>query len=168
MISHQDILDYMQAAVAASADIATDNFFRMDITEIQGQMRQGITGKAVVLESHEISYEGSSPSNSLVTKSFAFSVIAPTTTGNYDQQNTALDECEVIGTKFLQRMRYHSNDATSVLYKLFDVSNVRAHKVGPVFLNWYGYRFEIDLKPQKIDLKVKPADWSDIDDVCIN
>lgn len=166
MISHLDIVTYMQQTVAASVDIETANFFRADLTEIQGNMRTGIASPCLALESHQTNYEGSKPNNSIGNKTFAFMVLKNPVQGNFVEQNQFLDDCEIIGNKILARMRYHSTQPTSILYKNFDLALCSNHKVGPIFLGWYGYRFEIGLKPEKIDLKVNPTDFTDIDSAC--
>jgi hypothetical protein len=158
----------MQQCVTASADIETGNFFRLDITEIQGAMRTGIASPCLALESHQGNFENSKLNNSIESKTFAFMVIKKAIQGNFNEQNQFLDDCEVIGKKILARMRYHSTDINSILYNTFDLSLCNYHKVGPVFLSWYGYRFEVTLKPKKIDLKVNPGDFSDITTACLN
>lgn len=168
MISHATIVNYIKESVEASADIDASNFFRVDLTEIQGAMRTGISSPCLLLESHEGNFENSKPNNSIESKTFAFSILKNPTQGNFDEQNQFLDDCEIIGKKFLARMRYHSTDNSSVLYNMFDLSLCNYHKVGPIFLSWYGYRFEVTLKPKKVDLKVNSEDFSDIQSACIN
>lgn len=167
MISHQDILNYMQSSVAAFQGIADSDFYRLDLTELQSSIRTGINSPCVLLESHEGNFENSKANNSIDNKSFAFLVLKLPESGNFDEQNQYLDDCEIIGKKFLARMRYHSTQKDHLLYGCFDISLCSYHKVGPIFTGgWYGYRFEVALKPKKTDLKVSPGDWSDIDTAC--
>jgi hypothetical protein len=166
MQSHIDVVNYFKEAVAQSIHIEDSNFFRMDITEIQGQMRKGINSPCLALESHEGNFENSKPNNSIDVKTFAFLILGKPQHNNFDDQNQVLDQTELIGKKFLARMRYNSTQPAHKLYGVFDLSLCNYHKVGPIYLGWYGYRFEVTLKPKKIDLKVNPEDWQDIDSAC--
>lgn len=166
MISHKHIFDYIAKSVDASTDIATEDFFRVDLTEIQGAMRTGIASPCLLLESHEGNFENSKTNNSVETKTFAFLILKNPTQGNFNEQNQYLDDAEIIGKKFLARMRYHSTQPDHILYNMFDLSLCNYHKVGPLFLGWYGYRFQVTLKPKKISLKVDPADFTDIESAC--
>lgn len=121
----------------------------------------------MAMESHEGNFEGSSSHNSIESKSFAFSIMSKTQAGDYDGQNSVLDQAEIIGKQVLARIRLDATDPTHILYKLFDIARVSFHKIGPIYVDQlYGYRFEIPLKPNKVLAKVSPDDWTDIDEVC--
>ena len=166
-ISHQTIIGYLQNLVDQHTDIRIEDFYRMDISEILGAMKTSIQYPCFALESHEGNFDSSSAMNSLENKIFAFSILKKPEYGNFEDQNTALDDCELIGKQFLARMRYDSAQETSLLHKLFSLGNVNYHKVGPLYTDHlYGYRFEISLLPDKTSMKVTPENWTDIDEVC--
>ena len=166
-LSHIELVNYCKNLVAQSIHIEAENFFRMDITEIQGAMRTAIGYPCFALESHDGDFEGSTASNSIENKRFAFTIFKNPTFGDFDEQNLFLDDCEIIGKKFLARMRYDARQKTSPLFNAFTVKDVYYQKVGPIYTDHlYGYRFQIELKPTKVDLKTLPADWNDITTIC--
>lgn len=166
-ITHAALINYIRNLVDQSVDIDVANFFRMDISEVQGAMRTGVSYPAFAYESHEGNFEGSKSNNTVDNKTFAFTILKKPQLGNFDQQNEYLDDCEIIGKKFLARMRYDSAIVGNVIHNLFEAHTVNYHKVGPLYIDQcYGYRFEIALKPDKSSLKVNAADWNDLDMVC--
>lgn len=165
-MSHNQLVNYMSNL--ATQNIATKDFFRFNIAEIQGALKSGITFPCLAMESHEGNFEGSTPNNSIEQKIFAFSILdKPTSPNNFDSENEVLDNCELIGKQFLARMRYDARNPASILYNAFDVVNVNYHKVGPLYMDkLFGYRFEVALKPATINLKPDHNHWSDITDSC--
>lgn len=167
MLTHKALVDYLKYLVDQSVDIDVKNFFRLNIAEIQGSFRSGVSFPCFAMESHEGNFEGSQSSNSVDNKTFAFTIYKKPQYNNFDQENQYLDDCEIIGKKFLARLRYDSFNPENLLHNLFDANLVSYHKVGPVFTEQlYGYRFEVSLKPDKSSLKVIAADWKDLDVVC--
>lgn len=164
-MTHNNLLDYFKNLVTLNADLKS--FYRLDITEIQGAMRNGIEYPALAIESHEIAFTGSTANNSLKDVSFAFTILHKPEQQSFDQENNALNLCEEIGTEILKRLRYDAVTPNSPLYQAFELSTITGHKVGPIYVDQlFGYRFEIPLKPKKIDMKITPDKWSDIDQPC--
>ena len=167
IVTHNTIVNYFSNLVAQSTLIDSRNFFRFDISEIEGAMRTNITYPCFALESHEGNFSGSSHNNSLDNKVLAFSILGRPKQGDFTEQNNVLDQAETIGKKFISRLRLDSTDASNPMYKQIEVQNISYHKVGPIYIDMlYGYRFEITLKSNKLDLKVLPEDWEDINSVC--
>ncbi len=163
-ITHNDLVSYLETLCIQYKD--TLDFYRMDITEIQGKMRSGIEYPCMAMESHEIDFSGSKPFNSIINKTFAFSILHHPEKKNYDQQNDYLDRCEKIGLDIISRIRYDEKKANHFLNKTLEYDSIRAGKVGPIYSDHlYGYRFEITLK-LKSNLKIDPNHWKDIDTVC--
>lgn len=163
-ISHQDIIAYTKSLSENSEDVL--DHFRFDQTELQGAIRSGIQFPAFALESHEGDFSGSTIHNTVLNKTFAFSILLDPKRGNYDQQNEYLNVAEAIGIQFIARMRLDSSNKEHFLHKALKIDEVKFHKVGPIFSSkLYGYRFEVSLNNNG-SLKVDPSKWKDIDSVC--
>lgn len=166
-LTHIALVNYIKNLVDQHATMPENAFYRMDVNEIQGNMRTGINYPCLAMESHEANFDGSTANNSLENKTFAFSILKKPEYGNFDEQNQFLDDCEILGKQFLARMRYDAATEGNLMFNLFDAALVTYHKVGPLYTDaLYGYRFEIPLKPEKTSLKVNAAHWDDLDLVC--
>lgn len=165
-MTHEPHIAYFKNLNEKSVHFGADSFFRMDLSEITGAFRKGITFPAMSVESPEGDAEGSSKNNSVINRTGAFTIWEKPQTGNFTDQTTKIDDCEQIGLKLIARMRLDCANPESPLYNKFDVSSVRFIKVGPIFNEGlYGYRFTFVIAGSE-SLKVDPADWSDIDEVC--
>lgn len=164
--THKPIIDYFESLNAALKDFPEKSFFRMDLSEINGAFRTGIGFPALGIESPELDTEGSNINNSVVGRTFAFTVYVNPRQGNYERQNLDLDLAEKIGWKIIARMRHDARNPESLLYNKFDSSAVSAIKIGPVFTEMlYGYRFTGTIRGSE-SLKLDPADWGDIETTC--
>ena len=165
MIHYDEIIQYFDNLVTQSTQI--QDFFRFDITEIQGALRAGIQFPCLALEAPQGSFQGSSPANSVVTQTLAFTIYIKPENDSQNAQNDALVSSQAWGLSVVKRLRYDSADSSSPWYNIIDLASIDFFKVGPIFSDrLFGYRFEIELKPQKIDMKVEPAFWSDVSDPC--
>lgn len=165
-MTHEPHIAYFENLNAKLVDFAEKSFFRMDLSEITGAFRKGITFPAMTVESPEGDAEGSSKNNSVINRTGAFTVWEKPQTGNFADQTEKIDDCEKIGLKIIARMRLDSANHASPLYNKFEASSVRWIKVGPIFNEGlYGYRFTFNIAGSE-SLKVDPADWSDIEEVC--
>lgn len=163
-ITHQDIVNYMRSLADNHLDIK--DFFRMDVTEIQGAFRAGIDFPCLALESLEGDFSGSSTGNSIDNQSFAFTMLTAPVIGDFKEQNIMLDQSQIIGKELIARMRHDARVKGHLLHKAFYVSGVNYHKVGPLFLeHLYGYRFVVELR-YKTELIVDVGVWKDLDSVC--
>lgn len=163
--SHNQIVAYLQNL--ATNNIHVNDFFRFNLNEIQGAMRKGISFPCLAIESHDGNFEGSTHNNSIEQKRFAFSILDKPKRGDFDDENTKLDACEIIGKEFLKRMRLDSLTDGSTIYKAFNIENVSYHKVGPLYNeHLYGYRFEVPLNAIKVNMQPNADNWSDINSIC--
>lgn len=165
-MTHKTLIDYFESLNTLLVDFGENSFFRMDLSEITGAFRSGITFPAMAVESPDGDLEDTSNNNSVLGKDFAFTVYKKPTSGNYEEQNQFLDDCETIGLKIIARMRYDAMDNDHFLYNRFDPSTVNYIKVGPIFNeNLFGYRFTGKIKGSK-SLQINPEDWSDLNSPC--
>lgn len=163
-VSHQSLVDYFQNI--ADNLIGLEDYFRMDLTEIQGAFRSTAKLPCLVLESHEGNLEESNTQTNINDRTFAFTVYLKPTRGDYDDQNQKLDIAEKLGLKIIARMRYDSNRTGNILSGRFRVNTVTYAKVGPVFNEkLYGYRFIGSIKGLET-LLLDPTDWVDAPLLC--
>lgn len=164
--THSVIIDYFRQLNKNLRDFGENSFFRIDLKEIEGGFRSGITFPAMAVESPDLDGQDSDITNSVIGRAFFFTVYMDPKKNDYDDQDTAIDLCEKIGWKLIARMRKDATDPNHFLYDKFKVSTVSAIKVGPLFTqHLYGYRFG-GLISGNESLKVDPADWDDIDSIC--
>ena len=164
--THSVIIAYFRQLNKNLKDFGENSFFRIDLKEIEGAFRSGISFPAMAVESADLDGGDSAPTNSVIGRAFFFTVYMNPKKTDYDGQDAAIDLCEKIGWKIIARMRKDSFDSDHFLYDKFKVSSVSAIKVGPLFTqHLYGYRFGGIISGEE-SLKVDPADWDDIDSIC--
>lgn len=164
--THGFIVDYMQNLNSQLKDFPDNSFFRMDIDEIFDGFRAGINFPAMSIESPEGDTKGSQVSASVISRTFAFTILQNPEKTNYAEQNQMLDQCERIGLKILSRLRYDNTQMNNVLHQKVDLTGFSWVKVGPIFdEELYGYRFTVHLTGNE-SLKLDPDDWKDIDSIC--
>ena len=164
IINHSILTAYFK--YLATNLIGVNDFFRMDLTEIQGAFRSTAAMPCLVIEAHEGDYGDSNLMQSVNNRSFAFTVYTKPKTGDYEDQDIQLTLSESLGKKIAARMRHDSFLKTHFLYNNFNVSSIKYHKIGPVFNEkLYGYRFTGELNAHE-PLIVNPDDWADTPVIC--
>jgi len=165
-MTHKQIIDYLEQLNLNLNDFAADSFFRMDLTEIEGAIRTGITYPCMAVESPDIDFSGSTVNSSVIAKIFSFTVFMNPDSENTEEKDLMTDLCERIGLKILARMRHDARIPTHLLHNKFLIESCEGIKVGPVFTDLlHGYRFTGIIKGNE-SLKVNAADWADIDLTC--
>lgn len=163
-INHTQLLDYFKSLQENLKGL--EGFYRMDLTEIRAAFRSGVPFPAMVLESHEGSFDQSIQNNSINTIFFAFTIYDNPEKENYNQQNEMLTNAEALGLKIIARMRYDAAQPAHFLFTNFDVSTVKYNKVGPIFSEkLYGFRFTGEIVNNH-SLKINPTDWLDSPTSC--
>ena len=161
--THKPIIDYFENINLQLKDFPENSFFRMDLEEIMGAIRDGINFPAMAVESPDGDGENSVEQNSVIGRMFGFTVYMNPEPGNFQEQNAMLDLCERIGKKILARMRQDARIPDHLLYNKFKVSSTKWIKIGPLFTEkLYGYRFTGIIEGNE-PLVVDPADWNDIE-----
>lgn len=165
-MTHKEIIDYLEQLNLNLKDFAENSFFRMDLTEIEGAIRTGITYPCMAVESPDIDFSGSTVNSSVIGKIFAFTVFMNPEIDNEEEKDLMIDLCERSGLKILARMRHDARIPGHPLYNKFLMENCDGIKVGPAFTELlHGYRFTGIIKGNE-SLKVDAADWEDIDLTC--
>lgn len=165
-MSHKEIIDYLENINTQLVDFGENSFFRMDLQEITGSFRTGITFPCMLVESPDGDLDDSNINSSAIGKNFAFLVLKNPTSNNYEQQNQYLDDCEKIGLKIIARMRYDARVEGNILFNKFQANTVNFIKVGPLFTEQlHGYRFVGKILGDQ-NLKIVPEDWADLSSDC--
>lgn len=165
-MTHKLIIDYLEQLNLNLNDFAEDSFFRLDLTEIEGGIRTGISYPCMAVESPDIDFSESTINSSVIAKIFSFTVFMNPDSENSEEKDFMTDLCERIGLKILARMRHDARTPEHPLYNKFLIESCEGIKVGPVFTELlHGYRFTGIIKGNET-LKVNAADWADIDLVC--
>jgi len=146
--------------------VGINDFFRMDLTEIQGAFRSTATFPCLVIEAHEGDYGDSNTMQTVNNRTFAFTVYTKPQTGDYEDQDNCLNISETLGKKILARMRHDAKTPEHFLHNNFKVEECSYAKVGPIFNErLYGYRFIGNISAHE-PLIVNPLDWTDVPVVC--
>ncbi|AWW31828.1 hypothetical protein DN752_17760 [Echinicola strongylocentroti] len=141
-------------------------FAFMDIDEILSvaQTAMNMANPCMVLENPEGELEYIN-SNIRDTNYGAFMILQRVTIQNAEDKRLKMDNCKQIGMAIINQMFRHkvqlaSGRGTGIpkMLSLFDLSQVKYNKVGPVFQNCYGWRFEINMA-QGSQLQYVEDDW---------
>ena len=119
------------------------HFYRMNVEEVLQGLRTDIHSPALILEAFEGKLVDGKSDNNLADRMGAFMIIKQVEVDNFDEEHKVLDDCERIGLNIIKRMRRDSrtNPIQDRLLQGLDLNRVNWQKVGPVFDNYFGYRF---------------------------
>jgi len=163
-INHS-VLDAYFKQIAANFKGIKD-YFRMDLTEIQGAFRSSADFPCLLAESHDGDLGDSSIQQTINNRTFAFTVYFKPEKDDYDDQNLKLTQSEIFGFKIIARMKHDATIKGHFLHNHFKAETVKNHKVGPIFKEkLYGYRFTGEIKAHQ-PLIVDPNDWEDTPTIC--
>lgn len=105
------------------------------------------------------------------TKFGAFMILQYAKPNNPEARRQVLDNTQEIGMKVIARMQYERlilNKGVKDLYPhfilFFNLDDTKYQKVGPVFNDCYGWRFEFDLSEQS-KLPFDSDEWTDFDEL---
>lgn len=151
MLNVSQYISYFEGIATNHKEIAhkktEKHFYRMNVEEVLTGLRSDINSPALILESFEGSLTDNKSDNILADRIGAFMILKKVETDNFTQEHEYLDDCERIGLEIIKRMRRDArvNPIQNRLLKNFDLNKVNWQKVGPVFDNYFGYRFVFSL-----------------------
>lgn len=164
IINHSVLVSYFKSL--ADNLNGVNDFFRMDLTEIQGAFRSTAKFPCLVMEAHEGDYGDSNLMQSVNNRTFAFTVYTKPKLKDYNDQDTQLTLSETLGKKILARMRHDATLPEHFLHNHFQAEECSYTKVGPIFNEQlYGYRFVGNFRASE-PLIVDPDDWADAPVIC--
>ena len=138
------------------------HFARINIEEVLTGLRSSILTPALILESFEGGLIDNKSDNILADRMGAFMILKQVQMDNFTQEAEFLDDCERIGLDVIRRMRRDARvqPIQDRLLRGLQLSKVGWMKVGPVFDNWYGYRFTFSLEDYET-MKYDDSKWLD-------
>lgn len=157
---------YFKDMAVKHADIIHDDesnkhFYLADISEILTELRSGFSDYVVIVESYE-GY-GSDNRSSFLSKekTGAFMLLKNVSSRskvNMDK-NAALTWTEEVGWQFIAKMYNDSITIGHTFYGLFDLNTVNFQKVGPLYDDYYGWRFEFSWT-DKQNIRYDATKWN--------
>jgi hypothetical protein len=141
-------------------------FARINIEEVLTGLRNSInlSDWCMFLESYEgkLILKADETAADIITG--AFMIVKNVQPDNFVQEAMVLDQSKAIGIKIVSRMILDKQKAyqgtAPAFMRGFDVSSVNYQKVGPLFDNAYGYRFEFSVLANE-NLLVSAEDWDE-------
>lgn len=150
--------------IAHSED--NNHFAVMDIDDILSAMKSSLNfdTPSMILENPEgkLTYANTG----MRDENFgAFLILQQSITrGDVQQRRAVMDLTKSVGMGICGRMlldktnRFKGNKTPPRFIEFFDLSQVKYFKVGPIFSNCYGWRFEFNIG-QDAPIYYDPADW---------
>ncbi len=166
MPSVKEYVDYFEGIATQHKEIqhtdAKKHFARINIEEVLTGLRSSIFTPALILESFEGGLIDNKSDNILADRMGAFMILKEVEHDNFKQEAEFLDDCERIGLDAIRRMRRDARvqPIQARLLRGLQLSKVGWMKVGPVFDNWYGYRFTFSLEDHE-NMKYDDSKWLD-------
>lgn len=166
MLNVSQYISYFEGIATNHKEIAhkedEKHFCRMNIEEVLTGLRSGILTPALILESFEGSLVDNKSDNILADRTGAFMILKKVEVDDFTQENEYLDDCERIGLEIIKRIR---RDARIVPIqnrtpKIFNLNSVEWQKIGPLFDNFFGYRFTFKMSDTE-NMSYDKAKWLD-------
>lgn len=156
MITYSEYEDYFQSLAKAYKPIAhTEShprFAFMDIDSILSMSKtaMNMTDPCMILENPEGQLDHKN--EKLRDENFgAFHILQHVSRSEPEKKREVMDRTKqigiaLIGRMFLDKTRHFKGQGTApIMLRFFDLSQVKYMKVGPIFSECYGWRFEFNL-----------------------
>lgn len=171
MLTYSEYEDYFRNLATSFSLIghteAASRFATMDIDSILSNQRGALdfTHPTMILENPEGAMEWKH--DRMKDENLgAFHILQHVSRNNPEQKRAVMDLAKAIGTKIIAKMQTEKiarmkGDNTQKRFLLyFDLSQVRYQKVGPVFSDCYGWRFEFNIAQETpLSLIHDPSEW---------
>ena len=157
-ISHTQVTELHRLLALWHKEIK--GFYRFDMAELAGNLRNGVQTPVLMLES----YSSQVKTNANKTANFKdrdISFLLLDYAGKadeYDKHDEVLSRLEVIGDDIASMLDHLRKDRTHWLYMLFDAGTFRMEKVGPLMDGMYGWNILYTLG-SKNPLCFEPEKW---------
>ena len=142
--------------------LGADRFFRFDQEFSEIMASPSLADKTVMLMQPISSYfTGQNEAQPYKHVRVEFSILTPSTVGDYDEAETDINACEQIGLDILARIRHYSQNFgnTPTIFKTFDFVNIQGY---PILLsddNRAGYSYTFELY-EFVDLSLNLSKWT--------
>lgn len=176
MILFSEYCDYFEGLARKFKSIGHSDevprFANLDIDDILSSQRTKLdfTNPVMILENPEgqLSWIHGQLSD---RKLGAFMILKNVPRNDPEKKKAVMDECQTLGQAIIARMQYekinlHKANLDSPyesMIKFFDLNEVKYNKVGPIFNDCFGWRFEIEFARQD-PLPFDSDEWTDFDE----
>jgi len=144
--THTNIVQFHKDIATAHKEI--NGFYRFDITELTGRLRNGVVTPVLMLESHSTDLAPNQNNTStFANRRISFLLLDFSgKVDNYDKKEEVLDNLENIALDICTFLKKCHNDKDHFLYGMVDLQTVQIEKVGPLLDNMYGWNVLYTLK----------------------
>lgn len=171
MISYSQYESYFKTLAEQFALIGhteeSQRFATMDIDDILSAQRGELdfNNYVMILENPEGGMDFKH--DRILDENFgAFHILHTVNRGNPAEKRTVMDTAKAIGAEVIARIqfekiaRHKGNTDIPRMVSYFDLGQVKYQKVGPIFAECYGWRFEFNLGEEApINTIYNPANW---------
>ena len=157
-VTHKIIVDFHRELARYHKGI--NSFYRFNWNEIAGKFRNGITGPALLLESHSAEL-APNPNRSTTFNERAISFLVLDFAGkadDYQKQEVVLDATENIVLDIAAYVKQLNEAKGHWLYGLIDLKDFKYDKVGPLWDGMYGWNVTYQVR-NKESMIVNPEVW---------
>lgn len=144
IVSHAAIVAYHRMIATAHKEI--NGFHRFNWTEVENNLRSGISLPALLLESHDSQIDPNSNQTATFNeRTISFMLLDFAKFDAYDKQEELLDRLEGIALDIGSLLNRDRKNVNHWLYNKYEGS-FRMEKVGPVFDSLYGWNIIYSIK----------------------
>lgn len=161
----KNISDALAELCAQHVSLGADNYFRFDMEFSEKMAAQNLFGEYVMLmQPMTTFFTGQTEAQTYKRVRVEFSILAPgTTLGNYDGHEDDINNCEVIATEIIKRIRHYSENFgnSPVVFSTFDYRTLNG---APIMLeadNRSGFSYSFELY-EFIPLVMDESKWNDL------
>ena len=140
----------------------TKRFTRYNVVEVFTELRSSLdlSHFCLMLESFEGQLQDNASSALFDQQTGAFMVLRKVELDNYPAEAETLDLAKAMGLELIYKINQDSRKPGNAI-RAFELSSVKYFKVGPVFDNAYGFRFEFSFYDQ-LSPVLNPANWATV------
>lgn len=162
MISEKELANYFKAACTKHKQLnhreGKPTFFRMNNRDVTTKLKNA--GDIIfVMESPEFNLSDNTGDGIMKDKRGAFFIGKLVKTDDFDAQDEAADECEVLCEDIISLMRKDNRDYNAQLFGYLPIGQISGFKVGPAYGGYWGKRVEF-VFGDSLSLKYNPDKWN--------
>jgi hypothetical protein len=168
----KDYFDYFELLATENKNIAhSPTHFRFAIMSVEEALEASSNimdvseSHAMLLETPEGNFDGSKGSNMHLQHQGAFWIFSHAAKSDFAKQREVTISSFAIGQQILARIQHDFEQNWEIpslitFIRNFDFRTIHFTKIGPVFDNCHGYRFEFSIN-NPTDLVLDPSKWID-------
>lgn len=170
-MNFSEYVDYFRTCAINHKVIAhnpptVNSFYRMDIEEVLNGLRAKLASTSLILENPELFYDDLLSDNKRKIWRGAYLIVKQAKKNDFDDETQVLSDTLTIGEEVLSKLfndsqKHRKNNTYTPAIGTFHPERVRIQKVGPLFDNYYGWRFEIEFnQAANRSLRLDATKWN--------